>query len=213
MHRLRNILISTTIVVLVTLSGQTTRAGANFGSTDRIDCGYTEGGASNPSNCVSLANNSTHALRPLSLGDQWPGVDVATQFAIDSIYNPTDLTVYTSNTDPSPDVWALDGFYGQNGVFAWVDCPSGNSGTGGAGSLQWCRGQTLNYNASLLASYPTGLGGLNGLACHELGHTIGLRHNTHPTLPQGATSCTRTFPPYPANINAHEINDHINPNY
>jgi hypothetical protein len=204
--------LGTAAVVLVTLLGLSPRADANFGSTDRTDCGYVAGGISPPA-CVSLANNSTHAIRPISLGDQWPGIDVATQFAIDNIYNPTDLTVYTSNTDPSPDVWVIDGFSGNNNRYAWVDCSLSNSGTGGSGSLQWCRGQTLSYNATYLSSYPSGLGGYNGLACHELGHTVGLRHNEHMTLPDGATSCMRTFAPYPANINAHETTGHLNSYY
>lgn len=198
---------------IIFVLGVASVAYANFGSTDRSACGYSQGnsGPSPATNCVSLANNRTHAVRYVSLGDQWTGIDAATTWSLANHYNPTDLVAYVTTTDSVPDVWVYDAFYGNNGIFAWVDCPADNSGTGGSGQLQWCRGQKLRYNASLEGQYTSGLTARRALACHELGHTVGLRHNTHSG--SAGDSCMRTTLPLPNHLSSHEINDHINPWY
>lgn len=148
----------------------------NFGATSASSCGYTQGnsGPSPATNCVSKANNATHAVRYSTLGNQWTGIDAATTGRISSVYNPiSGFTAYVTTTDPVPDVWVYDLYYGTTGIIAWVDCPASNSGVGGSGTSRWCRGQILRYNATY-QNYAVG----SQIACHELGHTIGLRHRT-----------------------------------
>lgn len=127
--------------------------------------------------------------------------------------DPTDLVAYRDDSDPVPDVWAMDNTYGVTFPVAWVDCPAAHSGIGGTGSNRWCRGQYLRFNASW---EPTYSGEENEMACHELGHTVGLTHNTHNYAGQPETydSCMRTdLGSFPSFYSVHETATHINGNY
>ena len=119
-----------------------------FGSVQtQQDCGYEVGNSGwSPTLtlCVTLANNKWHAVRLSSVGNQWPGMDTAVAQALDLYDDQTDLVAYVDNADPYPDVIVYDYNYGnQDGLFAWVDCPSDNTGRGfhttWSGSM-WCRG-------------------------------------------------------------------------
>lgn len=68
------------------------------------------------------------------------------------------------------DVRVVDGTY-DNNQLAWVNCPSGAT-EGGSNPNRWCYGQKLTVN--LAFDLPTA--GRRYVACHELGHTVGLRH-------------------------------------
>jgi hypothetical protein len=144
----------------------------NWGSTPCVGA---------PRNCVSLANNSYHAVRFFNIEDIFsiPGMAADTQWALTNVYNPTDLVAYRDEGDPLPDVWVSDDDYGGNGIVGWVECPTNHTGQGGAEPNRWCRGQQLRYN---LWYYTHANGFLDTTAqrrfmsCHELGHTVGLRH-------------------------------------
>ncbi len=182
-----------------------TPAYANFGSTS---CG----GA--PTNCVSLANNKWHAVRfEASLLNNWPAMATATQWSLDNNYNPTDLVAYRDDADPLPDVRVRAFNYPQYPYTSgWVECPSDNTGTGGSHPLMWCRGQILRYNTAT-ASYHNTLTKRRNLACHELAHTVGLRH-WDPQHGSSAASCTYSYTDVgPAHLTDHERNQHINPWY
>lgn len=194
------------LVGVVLLAGA---AAANFGSTDRSACGYNNNNSGwNPrTGCVSLANNRWHVVRPVALGD-WAGLDGHLDWVLANVYTAanTDINAYENASDPNPDVIVYDFTYGDNGVFGWVDCPANNSGRGGSGNLQWCRGQILRINASERLDYfdfPN-RGGTRGLVCHELGHTVGLRHLNQ------ADSCMRrtVWGTRPDTLSDHDI-DHL----
>jgi len=193
----------------------------NFGST--AGCGYEYGhsddyvppGSQLPVICISLANNKWHAARPYSFGNQWPGIDTAVQNSLSGDYNPTDLVAYWTTTDSLPDVRLWDWWYPQfPDLAAWVDCPADNTGIGHHAlpgtpeydSSRWCRGQIIRFNASVGASWNQL--GRDWVACHELGHSVGLRHSTD------NYSCME---PYPSNgvvdyLDADDISD-INTHY
>jgi Matrixin len=139
------------------------------------------------SGCVSVANNVQHAVREsgLLLNDI-PGLRAAVTDRVRTVYDPLDLVAYVTTTDPLPDVWAHDDNYGPsaNDVVAWVDCDGTNTGTGGTHPNRWCRGQIMRFNSYYYhfssRVYDDDAQRQN-VACHELGHTVGLRH--HETVP------------------------------
>ena len=184
-----------------------TPASANYGSTDRSDCGYSNNnsGWRTRTGCVSLANNRWHVVRPVALGT-WTGLDGHLDWVLANVYTRanTDINAYERANDSRPDVIVYDHNYGDNGVFGWVDCPANNSGRGGSGNLQWCRGQILRINASERPDYFRfrNRGGTRGLLCHELGHTMGLRHLNN------SNSCMRrtVWGTRPPALSDHDIN-------
>jgi hypothetical protein len=136
-----------------------------------------------PTNCVSWANNKWHAIRfDGVVGNQIPGLDSAVISVLSNVYDPTDLVAYRDESDPLPDVWIHDFDYGNNnGVVGWVVCASDNTGTGGAHPDRWCRGQHARFNSHYIQYYDTSFE-RRRLACHELGHTLGLRHRDTPIV-------------------------------
>jgi hypothetical protein len=161
-------------------------AATNFGSTT---CGTTTSGR--PPNCISLANNRYHAVNFRYFGEtassreDIPGIRDATTYVLANVYSPTDLSAYRDEDDSQPDVIMSDFSYsGFPDIAGWVNCPSDNTGQGGSNPNRWCRGQTLTLNSYL---YWVGEGVFDTAAqrrnvvCHELGHTLGLRHRTDTT--------------------------------
>ncbi len=139
-----------------------------------------------PPNCISLANNRTHALQYRHLGgsttEDIPRIEAAFNWVLTNVYNPTDLSAYHDDADPLPDVIVDDFNYSSFPSLAgWVQCPSNNTGTGGSHPNRWCRGQTLTLNSYLYWSdegvFDTDAQRRN-MACHEIGHTLGLRHRS-----------------------------------
>ena len=141
-------------------------------------------GPTTPQTCVSLANNRYHAVRFLSLPTSEPngipGMATAVQWSLTNVYNPTDLNaIPPRNQTPILDVLVQSYDYGNlNGLVAWTDCVPWNTGQGGSHPNRWCRGQYITYNSffywSNFGYYDTDAQRRN-VACHEMGHTIGLR--------------------------------------
>ncbi len=111
---------------------------------------------------------------------EYPGMEVAADWAI-AQYNATDMRAYRDQSDPYPDVEIHDYNYGPSvGWVAINRCPTNNSGTGGSHPNRWCRGQ-LNVFNSHYYWYDSGVYDdqfqRRKLTCHEMGHSVGLRHN------------------------------------
>lgn len=154
----------------------------NFGSTDRLR--NSEGVL----NQVVLGNNNVQDVAfSTTPGD--PGAldarrEEAVRFAISNVYNPVrDLTMRT--TGGASDVVACQDFYGANAFAGWTDCPL-TSQTGGPTGRVWCRFSQVRFNNYYVRNDGEALA--RSLACHELGHTIGLRHADQQD-PDTAASC------------------------
>ena len=98
------------------------------------------------------------------------------------------------------DVLLNDGNYGLNGAWAWTACDIGATHGGNPATHRaWCYPQWLKFNLSYKTNYST-LTKTRAIACHEMGHSLGLRHNSltdtcmhnPPTSPQIPT--TQTHP-------------------
>ena len=76
-----------------------------------------------------------------------------------------------------------------NGFYGWVNCPN-SAQTGGSHPDRWCYGQKLTINLTYDGGFSTWYG-KRALACHELGHTVGLRH---PNV-SGRNTCMYTGAP------------------
>ena len=160
-----------------------------------------------PVNCISLGNNAYHVIN--WVGDQdIAGLQASHAWARDNVYNPTDMVVYTDGGDPLPDVLAQDEPYGANGLVGWVECPPNATEVGGSHPSRTCRGQYLRYNATYAATDFATETGRRHITCHEMGHTVGLRHRT-----TNDSCITNTWPnPLPTTLAAHDI-AHINAQY
>ena len=140
--------------------------GVPFGSLR--PCGGT------PRNCVSVADNATHLVYFSSVGE---GMYNATINTMNEDYNPTDMNMWSTTYWQTADVWVYDADYGQNGAAGWVDCPANAPQGVNARGDAWCKNQTLKYN--ITAAYRPfweDAGSRAYLACHEMGHTMGLQH-------------------------------------
>jgi hypothetical protein len=168
--------------------------GTNFGSTPR-------GGS--PLNAVSLADDRTHYVYDDFLYYTWVS---DFRWARDYIYGATDLDTYTGSWSLA-DVKVWSGDYGMNNAFGWVDCNESYATTSGWHPNLTCYGQDLYIN--LYSGYSYGYDSQSeriAQFCHELGHTVGLRHTSD------YTSCMNTGNISSGYLGSHDIS-HLNAAY
>lgn len=172
-----------------TLAAGSPVAATNFGSTS---CGGT------PTNCVSVGHNVYFKVYAVNL---LVGTYNATVNSVNDDYDPTDLQASMSSDPNNTDVFVHDDYYGY-AVAGWAVCPSGAS-QGGSHPDRWCIGQDVYYNLNA-TSYIEDAGSRAHLACHELGHTVGLRHSSD------SGSCMTVNTPNGSTVLASEDEVHIN---
>ncbi|WP_183095557.1 hypothetical protein [Nocardioides stalactiti] len=144
------------LLVAVFLAGASPASG-NFGSTK-------PGGS--PTNQVSLANDKHHRV---DFFDTTSDTGNAAQWALDNQFPRLDFT-WQWVDGSAYDVRVKDGHYASQ-YFAWVNCPDGAS-EGGTNPDRWCFGQLLKWDLD----HGLNSTGRRFVACHELGHTVGLQH-------------------------------------
>jgi len=168
-----------------------------------------------PPRCVSVGNDRFHyvyidASVPPDLAD-------SVRHAIAEYDTTTTLVVIEqARLTMVTDVIVYAGDHGVNGAAGWVNCPSSaRQGTNRNGH-RWCQGQELHFNLNpRYAAYFADLASRDYMACHEMGHTVGLRHWGNPPRSDGpaAPTCMQPDEPNgPTTLDVHD-RDHLDAYY
>ncbi len=132
-------------------------------------------GSAPPRNCVSFADNGDHSWYPEgTLGNQIAGIDGVVQEVMDDYENYSDVVTTKKNHD-TLDVLVTDWDYPEwPDVAGWVECLDYVNGTPAHPNAQ-CDRAKLRFNESFVQAINTRADS-KAVACHEIGHTFGLRH-------------------------------------
>jgi hypothetical protein len=125
-------------------------------------------GTGGTTNGVWLTTSSTFNVHKRDLTTTYSN---AVSTVMSGQYNPTDLTVnvFTSpSCNETARVCIFDSDYGDNGLNGWNAC---SGPTSGSHPNQRCGVQWVRINTRY--SPPA-----NRIVCHEVGHSVGLRHTS-----------------------------------
>lgn len=164
-----------------------------------------------PPRCTSVGDDFLHYVAfDASLSE---GLASSLSQAMAEAYGPTKLhmIVQPEITDVT-DVIAFSGDFGDNGAAGWVYCPPDSPQGLNIRGDRWCRHQELFFNLNPRYSvFFDDDASRDHVACHELGHTVGLRHWGNPPEsagPAAATCMNSNTPNGPTTL--HQIDrDHI----
>ena len=178
------------IGTLLTLLSASLASALNFGSSFAHICDTT-----NASQCK--ANDSFHGII-ISVSGAYRTQVLAVMADYNSVAPPTAMTEVVIPGPSGYDVEVLLVNAGANNILAWTQCQGavGAPGMayGGSDTLhtRWCRPQKFFYNTFYAAGYFPDDPPKRYIACHELGHTIGLRHWQSNGGSEPSSTCMRT---------------------
>jgi hypothetical protein len=170
-------------------------------------------GFGNANGCCPFADNGKHWYNYASLETR---TRTAVKAALLNLDSQTDMTVAADTTaDPSTDVESFDQYYvdhwdldwngsstGYN-LFAYSKCVKANA-PASSGQPWTCDQYEVRYDLADI-DWMTATQ-RQALACHEVGHTVGLDHSTE------STSCLKTGAHKIIKYSAHDV-AHINGRY
>ncbi len=104
----------------------------------------------------------------------------------------TSLSVVETLDTTIMDASVIEGNYGSTDWWAYTAC-SVTANYGGSDPRRWCRPQLVVYNKTHPGNWDGSTNGRKAVACHEVGHTLGLRH-TYATSCMKAATTTNTTP-------------------
>lgn len=166
-----------------------------------------------PPRCTSVGDNPRHLV--FFDSSVTPELAASMRATMAEDYGATKLVVLEqARLTRMTDVVVFSDDYGENGAAGWVYCPTGApQGTNPSGD-RWCRQQELHLNLNArYASYFADDGSRDYVTCHEMGHTVGLRHWGNPPQTSGtdvaATCMNANTPDGPTDLHQFDI-DHIN---
>ena len=134
------------------------------------------------------ANNGIHEVyRSIYLS---VNMRTATDYVVTSVYDlHSDVTAYVSATysDTINDVQVYEGNYGNTDWYAGAPC-SPNASFGGSGDAEYCKPRYVRYNTGGHPGAFDTQDERRHFACHEMGHTLGLFHDSVGCVHDGGVS-------------------------
>jgi hypothetical protein len=160
-----------------------------------------------PPRCVSVGNDSRHYVYIDASVPRVLAAAIRRTLAQD--YEPTHLRMRVqSRITAATDVIVFAGDRGQNGAAGWVFCPADAPQGVTVRGDRWCQRQELHFNLNpRYAAYFADRASRDYMACHELGHTLGMRHWGSPPQtdgPAAATCMTPDNPDGPPNLHRYD---------
>ncbi len=186
MRRVTRILL---LGVVVLAAGAPSPASAEHGGT-RVTSAYDCQDGRVPERCVSVGDDARHYI--YIDGSVPPALADSFRRAMRHAYGSTDLRmIEQSAINRRTDVIVLAGDYGLNGAAGWVVCPADAPRGRNEHGDRWCRHQELYFNLNQrYAAFFADADSRTHLSCHEIGHSIGLRHWGNPPRSEGPTART-----------------------
>lgn len=143
-----------------------------------------------PPRCSSVGNDVRHHVA--FDATLIPGLAESLLETMADDYEPTKLEMIF---DPAPtrdtDVIAFSEDYGDNGAAGWVYCPPDAPQGINMQRHRWCQAQELYFNLNpTMGAFFADDASRDHVACHELGHTLGLRHWGNPPETAGPAAAT-----------------------
>ncbi len=150
-----------------------------------------------------MADGGTHYFHYVSLNS---AVQDAVVWSRTYNYNPTDAnTAYDSTLDSATDVVVRNQDYTTYCGYSWHSS-GGTWGLTTCNSLSGfkCEQHTVRFDLSYFNVVSRSAE--RGLACHEIGHSLGLEHR------DTETGCMERYGTYPTYLTTHD-ESHLNANY
>lgn len=145
----------------------------NFGSNVPAP-GEPGHGCDNHTDSQCVANNNDHTVYKYYLG---AAMSAATDSAIATANGLPGIGVRISTTSLAySDVVVHQGNYGDTGWWGYTACHWDGFFGGAAPNDLWCYPQDIVFNLTSNFNWDGTQQGRNVVACHEMGHTFGLRH-------------------------------------
>ncbi len=124
--------------------------------------------------------------------------------SLDEDYEPIPgISTYRTTSSTNTDVTAFDANFGFTEWWAYGTCLS-SSEFGGSGIRSWCRPQRVYFNNGYHTPKYDNVDERATIACHELGHTLGLRHAMSSNHPNPGSTCMRDAALYDPNLTGHD---------
>ena len=128
-----------------------------------------------------------------------PGLAAALRRTARQDYDRTYLRVRVQRRiTAATDAIAYAADHGENGAAGWVYCPPDAPQGRTMQGDRWCQQQEIHFNLnSRYAAFFADRASLDSIACHELGHSVGLLHWGNPPSTEGPAAPTCMTPDNP----------------